>query len=147
MFAFTDGACRQSNPGICSAAFVVLDGDVEIARQGKYLGPELHTNNFAEYQGLLMLLHWAYDVGVKGLLIHCDSLLVVKQVAGEWNARTDLAQYTREAQALMLHGGHSMKHVRGHQDCVGNILADQICNYTLDAEHPREKKDHSVFLE
>lgn len=142
--AYTDGACRISNPGQCACAFVVFKDDVEIKRQGTFLGPDFHTNNFAEYQGLLTLLNWAYLTGCKPITIYCDSLLIVNQVNGVWNTRADLAQFTLRAQALMMKGKHTLKHIRGHQGIVGNEIADKICNEVLDAVKPREKRDHAV---
>ena len=84
MRAYTDGACRVSNPGQCSAAFAVYCIGSLQYEHARYLGPELHTNNYAEYQGLLDLLRWAEAEKITGLDIHCDSQLVVKQVRGEW---------------------------------------------------------------
>jgi ribonuclease HI len=143
--AYTDGACRVSNPGQCSCAFVVFDDGVEIKRQGSFLGPEFHTNNYAEYQGLLKLLEWALLANIRKIRIHCDSLLIVKQTNGEWNAKPELAPYATRACALVMYGGHTLVHIRGHQGIVGNELADQICNEVLDAVKPREKKTHAVY--
>lgn len=138
--AYTDGACRVSNPGICSAAFVVYDDGVEIAHEGIYLGPEVHTNNFAEYQGLLALLNWALANDQTDMRIFCDSKLVVCQVNGEWNTRDELAPLTRRAQVLLLRGSHTLAHIRGHQGILGNERADQLCNSVLDYYHPRKTK-------
>lgn len=130
--AYTDGACRGGNPGFCSCAFVVYDGDLELVSQGTFLGHERHTNNFAEYQGLLTMLQWAHKAGHKGTVIHCDSLLVINQVTQIWQTRNDLVPYALRANALVGVGGHTLKHVRGHQGIVGNERADQICNQMLD---------------
>lgn len=142
--AYTDGACRVSNPGICSCAFVVYDDDVVMKEAKFYLGPEKHTNNFAEYQGLLNLLRWAFDSVVESMLIHCDSLLVVKQVNEEWATRADLEKLTFEARGYMALGKHTLKHIRGHQGIVGNERADLLCNEILDEVCPRTKKPRKV---
>ena len=141
LHAYTDGACRVSNPGQCSCAFVVYKDGVEIYSGTNFLGPENHTNNYAEYQGLLECLRWAYTVKKTGMLIHCDSLLVVNQVTGVWKISAELEQWATAARALVLQGNHTIKHVRGHQGIVGNERADQLCNQTLDAVCPREKKE------
>jgi ribonuclease HI len=142
MRGYCDGACRVSNPGQCSAAFVVYDsfnGVVWEAR--RYLGPELHTNNYAEYQGLLDLLKWAEAAKVTGLDIHCDSQLVVKQVRGEWAVKhKELQPFHDLAQALIVRGRHILLWIRGHEqaeleeDRIGNTYVDKLCNEILDKE-------------
>jgi ribonuclease HI len=139
--AFTDGACRLSNPGQCSYAFVIYDGDEEIASGCDYLGPELHTNNFAEYQGLIACLRWAYEARVKGMLIHCDSLLVVNQVLSIWRVSPEMEKLAFTARTYFLQGGHSLNHIRGHRGIRGNERADELCNIVLDAVLPRGKKE------
>jgi ribonuclease HI len=132
--AYTDGACRGSNPGTCSCAFAVFDDDLKIIhQQGRYLGPELRTNNFAEYSGLIDLLHWAYKNKVTGLQIFCDSKLVVEQVKGSYACtKADLQPLQRLAYALFIQGRHSLTHIRGHEGNAGNELVDRLCNEVLD---------------
>src|ERR1019366_1588330 len=142
MRAYTDGACRVSNPGQCSAAFAVFDVLGETDMLGaRYLGPELHTNNYAEYQGLLDLLKWAEAAKVTGLDIHCDSQLVVRQVRGEWAVKhKELQPFHDLAQALIIRGRHNLCWIRGHEqaeleeDRIGNTYVDKLCNEVLDKE-------------
>ena len=141
MRAYTDGACRVSNPGQCSAAFALYTGN-EVMQSGfRYLGPELHTNNYAEYQGLLDLLKWTEVTKVTGLDIHCDSQLVVKQVRGEWAVKHKELQPLHDlAQALIIRGRHNLCWIRGHEqaeleeDRIGNTYVDKLCNEVLDKE-------------
>jgi ribonuclease HI len=107
----------------------------------RYLGPDLHTNNHAEYQGLLDLLLWASTNEVTGLNIHCDSQLVVKQVTGEWQVKhAELQPFRDLAYALITRGRHSLSWIRGHEqaereeDRIGNTLVDKLCNEVLDKE-------------
>jgi ribonuclease HI len=136
MRAYTDGACRRSNPGVCSCAFVILNADgTPHASLATYLGPELHTNNYAEYQGLLLLLRWAQAFGHKNLDIYCDSKLVVEQVNGGWKINNpDLLPFCTEAYALMVVGRHLLHHIKGHSGDPGNEYVDHICNEILDKE-------------
>ena len=146
--AYTDGACRVSNPGECSAAFVIYDSlsDLPAMHGARYLGPELHTNNYAEYQGLLDLLKWAEAAKVTGLDIHCDSQLVVKQMSGEWQVKHKELQPFRDlAFALLTRGKHCLWWIRGHEqaelleDRIGNTLVDKMCNEVLDKELGEKK--------
>jgi ribonuclease HI len=133
MRAYTDGACRGGNPGFCSCAFVILgDHDIVMCSSGVYLGPDRHTNNYAEYQGLLHLLQWAEKEGVKKLEIFSDSELVVKQVKGEYKSKPPLSDFTARAYGLVVRGYHTLTHVKGHDGELGNELADQLCNKILD---------------
>ena len=63
--AYCDGACRVSNPGVTSCAWVVYEGEREVKHQAYFLGPELHTNNYAEFQGLIKLLEHLHSAHIK----------------------------------------------------------------------------------
>jgi ribonuclease HI len=45
------------------------------------------TNNMAEYEALIFGLNTALSLGVRQLLVKCDSQLIIEQVKGEccWN--------------------------------------------------------------
>jgi ribonuclease HI len=131
--AYTDGACRVSNPGLCSAAFVVFEDGAERFRHGRFLGFP-YTNNYAEYHGVIMLLEWAADLGYEGLEVWCDSQLVVKQVNCEWNTKENLAALCAKAFGLLHKTKSTLKWLRGHDGETGNEIADQICNEILDRE-------------
>ena len=133
--AFCDGACRVSNPGETSCAFVVFEGEKLIAWESRYLGPELHSNNHAEYQGLLSLLRWAAVNKIYNLNIYCDSQLVVNQVNDVWDVNSaELMPLWRIAYALKVRGRHTLTHIKGHAGNEGNELADWFCNKILDME-------------
>ena len=134
--AYTDGACRCGNPGECSAAFVVFDSSGYImASDSLYLGPQLHTNNYAEYQGMLYLLRWAENSKVTDLDIYCDSKLVVNQVMGLWNVSSEeLKPLHLQAFSMRIRGDHCLHHIKGHSGNPGNEYVDKLCNEILDKE-------------
>lgn len=136
MIAYTDGACRVSNPGVCSCAFALLSDDGQITvSSSRYLGPELHTNNYAEYKGLIDCLYWLNDNAYYNVTIRCDSQLVVKQVGGEWGVKhEELKPLHALAYALLIRNGHRLEWVRGHNGDPGNELVDRLCNEILDRE-------------
>ena len=130
--AYSDGACRVSNPGLCSCACIVYEDDKEISHAARYLGPELRSNNFAEYMGVLYLLEFLRDT-FEGVAIYCDSKLVVNQINGQWAClKPDLLPLRNRAQLLMLRGRHTIQHIDGHAGHVGNERADFLCNDVLD---------------
>jgi ribonuclease HI len=131
--AYTDGACRVSNPGLCACAFVVYEDGVEKFRYGQFLGTP-HSNNYAEYSGVIMLLEWAEGLGHRGIEIWCDSQLVVKQVSCEWGVKENLAALCAKTFGLLHKTNSTLKWLRGHDGTLGNETADQICNEILDQE-------------
>jgi ribonuclease HI len=140
---FTDGACRVSNPGLCSSAFVVYKGSELLHKEGRVL-EGLKTNNEAEYTALLDFLKWADKHNVRNAFIHCDSALVVNQTLQQWECnKPDLRKLSTQAYGLLVRGAHMLKHVRGHgknEDEVINARngeADALCNALLD-KHQEE---------
>ncbi|PKU68455.1 uncharacterized protein LOC110100872 [Dendrobium catenatum] len=77
-----DGACK-GNPGKGGAGAVIRNarGDV-VARVNKPLG--FTTNNVAEYEGLIVGIEKATEMGYKEIHARGDSQLVCKQVDGSW---------------------------------------------------------------
>ena len=137
--AYTDGACRGGNPGFTSCAWVLYENStdgvrsVEVAHDSKYLGPERHTNNFAEYMGLVLLLEYLYTHNFRNVVIYSDSELVVNQVNQSWQINNeDLRKMSAKAYGLLLQGCHVLKHIKGHDGNVGNERADELCNAVLD---------------
>jgi len=138
--SYTDGACRVSNPGICSCAFVLYGLPGGEYSQVKYLGPELHTNNYAEYQGLILLLEWLYAQSIRNVVIHCDSKLVVNQTLHNWECNGDLRPLMSKAYGLLVQGCHVLKHIKGHEGNLGNERADELCNAMLDIHKEEYEK-------
>jgi probable phosphoglycerate mutase len=112
---------------------VVYKNGEEYHHGGDYLG--IATNNFAEYQGLLMALHYMDWANIKNATIYCDSALVVNQTNQEWDVRNEgFRKMSLKAYGMLVRGRHSLKHVKGHDGNKGNERADQLCNEILDKE-------------
>lgn len=131
--AYCDGACRKSNPGLCSCAWVLYDEDGKLRDwQGYFLGLG-HTNNYAEYMGLVYLLEYLHTHGMQNVKIYSDSALVVNQVNQLWSVyNSELRRLNIQAYGLLLAGGYTLVHVSGHSGSEGNEEADKICNDILD---------------
>ena len=129
---YCDGACR-GNPGQTSAAWAVyIDGELEYWGK-QWLGPEPHTNNYAEYWGLILLLEWATKFNVTNMTIYSDSMLVVNQVNEKWKVKhNDLKPLQSKATGLLIRGRHRLVHVDGHAGNEGNEFVDKLCNLVLD---------------
>jgi ribonuclease HI len=86
---YFDGGSSPSNPGPTAGAFVIFDKNGLIVYQGgKFVGKN-STNNVGEYTGLITGLEMCVKNGLKNILIHGDSTLVIKQVSGLWKINFD----------------------------------------------------------
>jgi len=85
---FFDGASKP-NPGKAGAGSVLYDNmGIEIWCKSVFLG-NLETNNFAEYSGLLLGLEECVKRNIKNLIVKGDSLLVIKQMKGEFKIKSE----------------------------------------------------------
>jgi probable phosphoglycerate mutase len=126
--AHCDGGSR-GNPGPAGYGAVVEDplGQV-VARLSEYLGKQ--TNNFAEYSGLLAVLRWSLENGVRELKVVSDSELMVKQMKGVYKvASPGLKPLWEEAKRL---AGRLERFQMAHTLRGGNKLADQLANDAMD---------------
>jgi ribonuclease HI len=125
--AHIDGGSR-GNPGPAAYGVHIERADGTIVELKEQVG--VATNNVAEYRGLLAALAWAASHGIAQLHVRSDSLLLVKQMRGEykvkhaglrplWQEARDLAKQIREVQ---------FEHVRREL----NKDADRLANEAMD---------------
>jgi ribonuclease HI len=136
---YVDGACRKGNPGVCSCAWVLYKDGLECARAGYFLGPELHTNNFSEYQALIFALEYLHTSNIRNVMIYSDSWIVVAQVNQACATYEKLKPLMTKAYGLLTQGCHVLKQVKGHAGVEGNEEADRLCNSVLDAQETDAK--------
>lgn len=125
---FCDGAAR-GNPGPAGAGAVVQTRAGEVlARAGRYLGET--TNNVAEYEGLLLGLRHARDLGATEVQVLSDSQLMVKQIRGEYKVKAEHLKplCTQALDALDGFERWQVSHVLREQ----NSAADQMANRAID---------------
>ena len=127
---FSDGAAR-GNPGPAGAGAVLTDASgAVIARLGRFLGNK--TNNVAEYEGLLLGLKHARDLGYRQVEVRADSQLLIRQLKGEYAVR-HAGLKPLHAEALRLLDGferYDLQHVPREE----NTLADEMSNRAIDEE-------------
>ena len=125
--ANVDGGSR-GNPGPAGYGVRIErpDGSVEEIKES--LG--IATNNVAEYRGLLAALAWAVRSGISRLHIRSDSLLLVKQMRGEYRVKNaGLQPLWAEARRL----AHQIGDVRfEHVRREANAEADRLANEAMD---------------
>jgi len=129
---YTDGGSR-GNPGKSACAFVVVKDGVEVHKDSKYLG--IGTNNFAEYQGVIVALNWLLGnekYKNSNVEFFLDSELVVRQLNGRYKVKNvNLQKLFNEIKDSIkgLNGKVSFSNVPRED----NSSADALLNETLDA--------------
>jgi len=126
--AHVDGGAR-GNPGPAGYGVAVTDASGNsVAELSEYLGH--HTNNYAEYQGLIAALRYAAENQIKALKVISDSELMVRQMKGIYKVRhPELCKLYDEAQQLVRRLEHfEIRHaLREH-----NQTADRLANEAMD---------------
>lgn len=82
---FSDGGSR-GNPGPSAYAIVVTENGKIIHEHSEFLG--VHTNNYAEYRGLISAISKALELGATEVEFVMDSELVIKQMRGEYKVKS-----------------------------------------------------------
>jgi len=123
-----DGGSR-GNPGPAAYGVVIRDaqGDT-VARLKKYIGQ--HTNNVAEYFGLIAALDYAQTHEIRALRVESDSELLVKQMRGQYKVKSAELRPLFERAKKMSQTFESFRidHVYREQ----NRDADALANQALD---------------
>ena len=124
---YCDGASR-GNPGPASIGAVLYFGDVAVAEISEGIGET--TNNVAEYRALIAGLERALELDADDLEIRLDSLLLVKQIDGEYRVKAPGLKplHARVMQLIGELGATSVVHVPREE----NTVADALANAALD---------------
>lgn len=128
---YTDGASR-GNPGDSSIGAVLYretnEGLEEVEVVSEAIGRA--TNNVAEYEAVVAGLAAAIDNGVDEIVLRSDSLLLVRQLQGEYRVKAaGLKPLYRKAVALLGDfDSVTIEHVPREQ----NEVADALANAALD---------------
>jgi ribonuclease HI len=129
---YSDGGSR-GNPGPAAIGAVVFDATtdppVQLATVSEYIGET--TNNVAEYRALIAALEAAAPLKAHTVHVRADSLLVIKQLRGEYRVKHEnLRGLYAEARALLRpYRVVDLQHVRR----ALNAEADALVNAALDA--------------
>ena len=128
---FHDGGGGGVGPFSCAAVLYLVDDSrqiIETHERARDLGCGL-TNNISEYEGLILALELARELGVTHLKIRSDSRLIVEQVLGSWRVK-EAHLKPLHARALELAAG--FEHVE--IDWVRrerNRRSDELCREVL----------------
>jgi ribonuclease HI len=127
---FSDGGSR-GNPGKSACAAIIYDaeGD-ELLRRSKILG--VTTNNVAEYEGVILGMQLALDLGATELHLKLDSELVVRQLNDEYKVKSAALKplYLQAVRLLSSFPKATVSYVPRKE----NKEADKLVNKTLDGK-------------
>jgi len=126
--------CSKGNPGPAGAGAVLYKNDNEIWHGSIYVGNK-ETNNVAEYNGLVLGLKKAYELGVTELLVMGDSELIIKQMKGEYKVKSEnILEFHSKAKMLSkMFKEISFQHVYRKD----NARADELANLGLEIKLQR----------
>ena len=80
--------CSKGNPGKAGSGAVIYKDKNEIWGKSLFIGDK-NTNNEAEYLGLIIGLEEAINMDIQNLHVEGDSLLVIKQMRGEYKVKSE----------------------------------------------------------
>ena len=129
--AHTDGASR-GNPGESGIGIVLRDEKgMTLFEGGGYIGKA--TNNFAEYQALLMCLRKIQEFPCTKLVLYSDSELMVRQMRGEYKVKDRVLQRLfKEATELLSRAPFRFEII--HVAREENQEADELANIGIDGK-------------
>lgn len=121
--------CSKGNPGLAGSGAVIYNYADEIWGTSVFIG-EKKTNNEAEYNGLIIGLLEAQNMGLRHLAVEGDSMLVIKQMRGEYKVKSkNLIELYDKAKTI----SDSFETISfTHIYRANNKRADELSNLALD---------------
>lgn len=121
--------CSKGNPGLAACGAVLYQNEVEIWSGSKFLGYN-ETNNYAEYMGLIIGLQKAVELNIKELAVEGDSLLVIKQINGQYkvNSSNLIELHKKVIQLKSNFNIITFNHIYR----VNNKRSDELCNREIE---------------
>lgn len=133
VIAYSDGA-SSGNPGDAGCGVVILSRSGEVLLEDyRYIGRT--TNNVAEYEGALLALTRARELGATGVVLKVDSELLANQIKGVYKVKsanlTSLYQDVKELERLF----EKLEVILiGRSD---NKQADRLANLAIESHKKR----------
>ncbi len=127
--AYSDGGSR-GNPGKSAYGIVIVKDGRVIHEHAEFLGT--HTNNYAEYRGLIAAISKVLELGETEAEFVMDSELVIRQMRGEYKVKSpDMKALYDDAKALssLIPKVH-FRNVRRSEEFIPR--ADAILNAEMD---------------
>lgn len=129
LVCYSDGGSR-GNPGLSACAVVITENGEIVHQHAQVLGT--HTNNYAEYIGLISAIKAAIDLRADEAEFVMDSELVIKQMTGFYAVKSaELAPLHKEARDLIsMIPSVKFRNVRRSEEKIP--VADALLNEAMD---------------
>jgi len=124
---YVDGASR-GNPGPAGIG-VVIKADGKVFKIAEYVGTR--TNNQAEYLALIKALTKLRELDVRKVYVYSDSVLLVKQVNGEYRVRHPELKTLHEKVRELVASFEDFHII--HVDREKNREADRLANEAIES--------------
>jgi ribonuclease HI len=124
---YFDG-CSKGNPGKAGAGAVLYLGGDEIWSKAMFVGNK-STNNVAEYTGLLIGMNEAISQNIRELSVYGDSMLVIKQMRGEYKVTSSAMKPLFDKAKLLEKSFAKISYAHVYRD--KNTRADELSNQGL----------------
>lgn len=129
---YTDGGAR-GNPGISGCGVVIDDGTT---KKGYFYYLGIHTNNFAEYTGLLKALSLTKEMNAQDVTVYSDSELMCRQIAGVYKVKNPQLLVLYKEAMVFIQGLKAFKIEHVRREC--NKDADNLANMAMDEKRNGE---------
>lgn len=125
-----DGGSR-GNPGISGCGSVIYYRGNEIWNRSVYLGED-HTNNYAEYYGLIYGLIGAKQLQIKNLKVQGDSQIIINQLTGKFKVNSQKLKplFTKAKKQFQHFDNIEFIHIYRNK----NKRADELANIAMDSK-------------
>lgn len=139
---YSDGGSR-GNPGKSAFAIVVTEDGEVVHEHAEFLG--VHTNNYAEYRGLIAGISKVLEMGAEEAEFVMDSQLVIRQMTGQYKVKSpDMMALHDDARALSsMIPKVSFRNVRRSEELIPR--ADALLNAEMDRNRSRDKGPESLY--
>ena len=135
---YTDGGAR-GNPGPAAIGVLICTADGEIIEEHSETIGEA-TNNVAEYKALIAGMKKAKLLNAEELDCFMDSLLVVKQLNGEYRLKHINMQKLYDEVQKMRRQFKAVSYTHVPREEENMRRADQLVNYALDEAKRKVKQ-------
>ena len=134
---YSDGGSR-GNPGKSAYAIVVVEDGKIIHEHAEFLG--VHTNNYAEYRGLISGISKALELHATEAEFVMDSQLVIRQMNGEYKVKNaDMKALYDDAKALSsMIPSIRFRNVRRSEEFIPR--ADLLLNLEMDRHRSLDRR-------
>lgn len=143
LHGYCDGSGNSPKGSTAGAVLIEEATGIILAERSRVL--PLCSNNIAEYEGVILVIESAIELGVVDLKIHSDSQLIVNQTNGSWKVKDKKLRSLREKVwelASEIPGDLEICWVRREK----NHRADHLCRIALKSFHRGEREVGSVEI-